>query len=65
MLRDSSLEPRLLIIRNKIWGKSLQDISEATSIPVSLLRLVERNQRKRLTELQYRLLEQYIEKKGW
>jgi hypothetical protein len=65
MLRDSSLEPRLLRIRNKIWGKYLPPISESTGIPIGVLSLVERNRRKRLNVEQYEALERYIEEQRW
>tara|TARA_R110002126_G_scaffold44265_2_gene126368 strand:- start:92 stop:289 length:198 start_codon:yes stop_codon:yes gene_type:complete len=65
MLKDETLEPRLKTIRDKIWGKYLKGISEETGISLGLLKLVERNQRKRLSDEQYTTLEQYIIKQGW
>ena len=65
MLKDETLEPRLKTIRDKIWGKFLKSIADDTGIELGLLKLVERNQRKRLSEEQYTTLEQYITKRGW
>jgi len=64
MFKDSSLDPRLINIRNKIWGKHLPPISEATGVPVAILSMVQRNKRKRLTIEQYEKLEAYINKEG-
>lgn len=65
MLKDSSLEPRLKKIRDKIWGKHLPPIAKATGISLGLLHLIERNRRKRLNQEQYEVLEKYINEQGW
>lgn len=63
--RDSSLPPRMIKIRDRIWGKHLKTIADDTGLSVGLLELVHFNQRKRLTEDQYKKIEDYIEKRGW